>query len=189
MIAITTNTAFARALLDPALPSPPGITSHSGPPQKRFDVYRNNVVMSLIDALRSRFPAVERIVGEEFFGACARVHATLNPPRSRLMMHYGDEFPAFLATFKPAADMPYLPDVARIEAARTRAYHAADAAGITPADIAALDPQALSASRVTLHPSVQLVRSQYPAVTIWAMNAGEAELGPVDMDIAEDAAA
>ena len=57
--------SFAAALLDSDRPVPKGLTSHTASvPAKRFAVYRNNVVVSLIDALRRRFPAVERIVGE-----------------------------------------------------------------------------------------------------------------------------
>jgi hypothetical protein len=40
---------------------------------------------------------------------------------------------------------------------------------------------------VTLHPSVEIVRSPYPVVTIWAMNSGEAELTPIDDWRGEDA--
>ncbi len=178
---------FARALLDPALPPPEGLAAPRGAMRKRFDVYRNNVVVSLMNALHARFPAVERIVGEECFAAAARVFATLNPPRSKLMAVYGDDFPAFLSTFRPTAELAYLPDVARIEAARTCAYHAADANPLPPEAVTALSPDALFASQVRLHPSVEIVRSAHPAATIWAMNAGELDLGPIDFERREDA--
>src|SRR5947207_852911 len=73
----------------------------------------------------------------------------------------------------PAADVPSLADVARIEAARTRAYHAADAVPIEPARLQSIAPEALARMRVRLHPSAEIVRSAHPAVTIWAMNSGE----------------
>jgi hypothetical protein len=187
MITAVRQSEFARALLDPALPPPEGIAAPRDAKQRRFDVYRNNVVVSLMNALRARFPAVERIVGEECFAGAARVFATLNPPRSKLMAAYGDDFPAFLSTFRPAAALTYLPDVARIEAARTRAWHAADADPLSPDSIAALSPETLFASRISLHPSVEILRSAHPAVTIWAMNAGELALGPVDFKRRENA--
>ena len=115
--------SFAEALLDPERRVPDGVTSHTHPaPAKRFAVYRNNVVVSLIDALATRFPAAQRIVGEEFFRAMAGVFARAHPPRSPLMMTYGEDLPAFIETFAPAAELPYLADVARLEAARTRAF-------------------------------------------------------------------
>jgi hypothetical protein len=182
------QTDFARALLDPERPLPDAVTAHTGRhPQKRFAVYRNNVVVSLIDALRTRFPATERIVGADFFAAMARVFVTAHPPRSRILHTYGDDFGDFIAAFEPAAEVPYLADVARLEAARTRAYHAADAQPLGRDDFSGLDPNDVASLRLRPHPSLQVVRSHHPVVTIWAMNAGEMELGPVGDKGAEDA--
>lgn len=182
------SASFASALLDPDRPVPAEITSHTARhPEMRFAVYRNNVTVSLIEALRARFPATEAIVGADFFAAMARTFVRAQPPRSPLLMLYGDDFPAFVETFPSAAGLPWLADVARLEAARTRAYHAADASPLGPGDFSALDPDTLGATRVRLQPSAEIVRSRYPVVTIWAMNSGEAPLGPVDFGVAEDA--
>lgn len=181
------ESCFAQALLDPELVVPAGLTAHSGSTGLRFSVYRNNVIASLIGALETRFPAVRSIVGREFFAHCARLFVSNELPRTPLMMSYGDDFPAFLATLETSRDVPYLADVARIEAARTRAYHAADAPPLDPATLAALTPAALLAAKLDLHPSVEIVRSRYPALTIWAMNSGEAELTLLDLDAPEDA--
>jgi hypothetical protein len=179
---------FAGALLDPERAAPAGLVWSGGhAPTRRFNVYRNNVVVSLIASLQARFPAVEKIVGVEFFAACARTFVGRHPPRSKLMMTYGDDFPDFLAGFPPAAELPYLADVARIEVARTRAYHAADAEPFDPQELTSRPPEQLFAARLILHPSVQTIRSAFPVVTIWAMNSGEAELGPVDLERAEAA--
>jgi Putative DNA-binding domain len=183
-----TQDQFAAALLDAERAVPDTVTSHTEPaPHKRFAVYRNNVVMSLINALKVRFPATVRIVGEEFFAAMAQVFVTVQPPRSPILMFYGDDFPDFIAGFPPAADLPYLADVARIEAARTRAYHAADRAPIDAQVLQAVPLQALGALVLMLHPSVEIVRSPHPAVTLWAMNSGDAELAPIEDWRGEDA--
>lgn len=179
---------FAAALLDAEKPVPRSVTSHTlRTPAKRFGVYRNNVVAGLVNALRLRFSVVEKIVGKEFFAAMARVFAVAHPPQSPLLMLYGDTFAGFIATFEPTSDLPYLPDVARLEIARTRAYHAADAEPIDPAQLRGFDSQELYHIRVTLHPSAQILRSRHPIVTIWAMNSGEGELGPIDENDPEDA--
>lgn len=178
---------FARALLDPDRAIPEAVTSHTTRhPRKRFAVYRNNVVVGLVNALRAKFPATERIVGPDFFAAMSRVFVAVHPPRSKILHTYGEDFGDFIAAFEPAAELPYLADIARLEAARTRAYHAADAAPLGAEDFAALDPPQAATLRLTLHPSLQVVRSRHPVVTIWAMNAGEAELAPVNTDAPED---
>lgn len=179
---------FAGALLDADRPVPDAVTSHTArAPQKRFAVYRNNVVAGLIAALRAQFPACERIVGEEFFAAMARVYIATEPPRSPVLVIYGYGFPEFIGNFAPAADIPYLSGVARLETARTRAYHAADADALDPLRWQEADPGALSTARVALHPSVQILRSPHPIVTIWSMNSGEVPLASIEDWNGEDA--
>ena len=179
---------FAGALLDAGQPVPAALTSHTArTPTKRFAVYRNNIVFGLISALRTRFPVVERIVGEECFATMARDFVVKHPPLSPLLMFYGDAFAGFIATLAPLAELPYLPDVARLEAARTHAYHAADAAPLDPLALQRLDADALVAARIVLHPSAHVIRSPHPIVTIWAMNSGAAELRPIDGEGPEDA--
>ena len=179
---------FAQALLDPNKPIPQGIISPDAPnATRRFAVHRNNVVAGLVRAMEARFPAVERIVGEDFFVAMARAFVIERPPRSPLLATYGDEFADFVGAFEPAQELRYLADVARIEAARTRAYHAADATPVGASELAALDADALIALCVDVHPSLEIVRSEHPIVTIWAMNSGEQQLAPIETWSGEDA--
>lgn len=172
----------SAALLDARLPVPQGIVGPEGRecPQ-RFAVYRNNVVVALIEALEAGYPAVRRIVGEEFFREVARGYATTHPPLSPVMLEYGGSFPEFLENFEPAAGLAYLPDVARIERGWLEAYHAAEAPRLDPSMLAALDPSRAGAIRLTLHPSLRLVRSRYPALTIWRMNVADGVPGHVDL--------
>jgi hypothetical protein len=176
--------SFAQALLDPKAPIPEGIVA---PNAQRFAVHRNNVVSGLVKTLEARFPAVAKIVGQEFFVAMARAFVVKRPPRSPLLASFGDAFADFIAAFEPAGEVPYLPDVARIEAARSRAYHAADATPIRADEMAALDADVAASWRFDLHPSLEIVRSKHPVVTIWAMNRGERALAPIETWRAEDA--
>ncbi len=185
---IVQQAAFAAALLDPDAPLPPQAVAHHGqPPNRRFAVYRNNVIAGLIDALRAKFPATARIVGDEFFAAMARVYIARHLPRSKILHEYGDDFGAFIDTFEPATSLPYLGDVARLEDARIRAYHAADAVPLAPEFFQAIDPGDIGDMRCKLHPSFALIRSLHPVVTIWAMNAGEMPLRAIEDEGGEDA--
>lgn len=181
---------FAAALLDPALACPQGLVTWNGSdPAVRFNVYRNNVVSSLIDALADTFPVVQELVDEEFFRAMAARFVRQSPPRSRLLAHYGAGFPAFIDTFEPARSVPYLADVARLEIARVHAYHAADALPAARETIAhaLASGERLGALRVELHPCVSVLRSRHAIVSIWAAHQGEGELGDVDPGIGESA--
>ncbi|MDO9059465.1 MAG: DNA-binding domain-containing protein [Bradyrhizobium sp.] len=184
----TFQATFAEALLDAAPTLPPGIAARTAAiPARRFAVYRNNVMASLAAALARRYPVIERLVGDEFFAATARQFVMQHPPRSPLLVQFGDDFADFIAVFGPARELPYLADVARLEAARTRAYHAEDATPLGADSFAALDAEALGDIRLQLHPSAAILRSPFPIVTIWAMNSGETESRPIELGLGEDA--
>ena len=120
--------AFAAALLDPDHATPSAVAGPKGKAAtKRYNVYRNNVTVSLIDALADVFPATQRITGVDFFRAMARFHVRATPPTSPLLFEYGRDFPDFIERYEYAQPMPWLADVARIERAWLDAYHAADA--------------------------------------------------------------
>lgn len=166
-----TQSAFRAALTDAGLPVPPGLTDGRGQAAgRRYGVYRNNVAVGLSDALEQAFPVIRTLVGDAFFRAMAGVFVRAHPPKSPLMMFYGDAFPGFLAGFPPVAHLPYLPDVARLERALRTSYHAADAAPVAPEVLLALTPEALERARLTLAPAVQVIGSAFPVLTIWQAN-------------------
>ena len=184
------QTTFAAALLDPERPCPPGLSTWNGSnPARRFAVYRNNVLVSLIDALADSFPVTQQLVGEEFFRAMARIYAGAHPPTSAIMATYGTDFPDFVAAFPPAAGLPYLADVARLEMLRVAAYHAADMAPLSAARIGEMlaDEVALPGCRVSLHPSLGILRSPHAVVSLWAAHQGLGELASVVPERAEAA--
>jgi hypothetical protein len=163
------QTEFRTALLDPDRTVPAGLTDPQGRPAgRRFSVYRNNVAVSLTEAMRTAFPVVEKLVGEDFFTAMAGIFLRAHPPTSPLLMFYGQEMPDFLVAFEPVAHLGYLPDVARLELALRESYHAADA---TPADLSVVTPDALMAAHLVFAPPIRLIRSDWPLYGIWASNA------------------
>lgn len=179
---------FAERLINRALPLPSGVKSWtSETPERRFNVYRNNMRGALVEALAVRFPAVLRLVGEEFFQVMARDYAVGNLPRSPVLIGYGRDFPTFIEGFAPAASLPYLADVARLESAHWEAYHSADITPLPPNAFAGIDPAKLGDVRITFLPSVAVIPSTHPIVSIWRTNVADAEIMPVDLTQPEDA--
>lgn len=163
--------AFVAALMDPARPVPEGIVDPDGAPTpKRFAVYRNNVAVSLSDALEAAFPVVRRMIGSTNFHNIAGLFLRRHPPASPLMMFYGAAFPDFLASFPPVAKYPYLPDMARLELALRSAYHAADSAPLGPDALAAIPPEALAEARLALAPATQVLISDWPIHGLYRFN-------------------
>ncbi|MDO8881618.1 MAG: DNA-binding domain-containing protein [Pseudotabrizicola sp.] len=181
-----TQAQFFDALLTPEAAPPPGLVDPLGRvAPRRFDVYRNNVAISLVRALEDGFPVVRRLVGEAFFAAMALVHLRAHPPKGPLLVTYGAEFPGFLERFPPVAHLGYLPDVARLEVVLRESYHAADALPVGSDDLAALSASQILTSRMRLAPSLRLLRSDWPVCTIWR---AQTEGGPAPVMQAEDVA-
>ena len=162
---------FAQAILNPDLPVPEGLRNPEGAPAgKRFSVYRNNVAVSLSEALEVTFPVIRKLVGDEFFKAMAGVFLRQHQPDSPVLMFYGAEMPAFLEGFQPVTHLGYLPDVARIELALCRSYHAADTSQLDPTALQTIAPDDLLKINLHLAPSVHLIRSKWPAGSIFHAN-------------------
>ncbi|MCO8314036.1 HvfC/BufC N-terminal domain-containing protein [Pseudomonas mandelii] len=187
---MSTQAAFAAALLDPQRSCPVGLFSANGAdPASRFAVYRNNVQSSLINALADSYPVVSQLVGDEFFRAMAGLYVRSYPPQSPLINDYGKDFAEFIDNFEPAARVPYLADVARLERLRVQAYHAADAQPLSHDQIAAAlsHPQALGELTVEFHPSLNLLTSAFSVVSIWAAHQQDATLAGIDLDHRQNA--
>ena len=174
---------FAEALLAPDLACPDGLFSSNGAdPASRFVVYRNNVHSSLINALATAYPVTLQLVGEKFFRAMAGLFVQVCPPTNPLISEYGSAFAAFIQDFEPAASVPYLADVARLERLRVRAYHAADTPPMDQQTVLqALQGQTdLGTLRLQLHPSLATLTSAYAVVAIWAAHQTEGGLATLN---------
>jgi hypothetical protein len=181
------TTCFCAGLLDPDRETPSIVSGPRGKAGiKRYNVYRNNVTVSLIDALVAVFPAVQRITGVEFFRAMARSHIRETPPDSPLLFEYGRDFPSFIERYEHAQDMPWLADTARIERAWLDAYHAADADPLPPTHLS-VPPDRLADLTFVAHPATRLVSSRYAALTIFAANRSAEPVTEINAAVREDA--
>jgi hypothetical protein len=178
--------AFASSLLDAEKSGPDFLTSFSGNTDpRRYAVYKNNVTVSLIRAMESNFPAIQKLVGDEFFSALARLFVERHPPRSRILSRYGAAFPEFLDAFEPLAEYPYLGDVARLEQYWREAFHEADADPVSTEQLATVAPEDVAALRFTAHPAARLLHSRYAAGSILAANRQVADYPPFDPAMSE----
>ena len=147
---------FARALREDA--------------DARIGVYRSNVVASYRNALAATYPVVKALTGTPFFDAAVDAFTQVHPPSGGDLNVYGGELASFLAAYPHARDLPYLPDVARLEWAIDECARAADAVG-TPAGLltrlAAATGDDVASLRFLLDPSCRLIESRYPVMRIW----------------------
>lgn len=136
-------------------------------PADRLGIYRNNAAITLVGALRIAYPAVEKLVGAEFFEGAARIFIERHPPRTAYLNDYGAEFADFLGAFPAVAELPYLPEVASLEWAVSAALNVPDVPALEPAALADLGASEHDRVRFVPHPSVRLLSVHYPADIIW----------------------
>jgi hypothetical protein len=148
----------------------------------RLDIYRNTFVANATRALRLTYPAVHKLVGNDFFEGAAVEFVAQHPPRSACFDDYGEPFATFLAAFPPARSLAYLADVARLEWAVSRAIHADDVEPLDLARLAALSPEDQARVSFVPHPSVSLMSLATPADAIWraVLACDDAALAAVD---------
>lgn len=161
------DTVSDRLLGDPALDV-----------QGRLAVYQGSVRGALSRALTQVYPVLQRLVGARFFDAMAGRYLAAHPSTSPDLHDFGGQLAPFLASFAPAAALPYLPDVARLEWAWHRVFHAADPDPGLPAGFGDRDEDALAALPLALSPALRLVHSDYPVDQIWRANQPEQEEPP-----------
>jgi hypothetical protein len=161
---------FARALFA-APDSDAPLRFHEIAAQPGFAVYRNTVMKGCIDALQANYPSVHAIVGEEWFRAAAAIYVRGHPPRTPTLLEYGEDFEAFIIGFEPAAALPYLAPVARLDRYWTEAHIARDEAPLAPGVLAGLHAEALASCRLSPHASARWAYfGGVPAATIWRCN-------------------
>ena len=175
---------FAAALFDERPEMSARVRAGRFPAAQHLQVYRNNVVESLTGALRAVYPVVEKLVGDGFFRYAVHEYLRAHRPRSGNLHDFGDAFAGFLAGFAPAAQLPYLPDVARLEWAWHQAFHAADAPAFDLARLGAVPAGQHSSLRFVLHPSARLLESDFPIVRIFEINQDGYD-GDARVDLAE----
>ncbi|NOE33289.1 MULTISPECIES: DNA-binding domain-containing protein [unclassified Ruegeria] len=161
---------FRAAMMDASTPVPDGLLdAEAQPAGRRFSVYRNNVAVSLTEAMHQAFPVITKLLGPQNMDGLAGIFLRQHPPSSPLMMFYGEAFPGFLAGMQQLAHLGYLPDIARLELALRRSYHAADSQP-APADALAVDPEQVMQARLQFAPAMHVIRSDWPIHSIWRFN-------------------
>lgn len=140
-----------------------------------FNIYKGSITASLNRALREIYPVCNRLTGDNFFNAMGKEYMRNTTSRSADLANYGEDFQNFIASFKHTENLTYLPDVANLEWAWHRAFHAADESSI---DLAALGkvPEADKPHIVFYLPaSASLIASEFPIHHIWQVNQSDFE--------------
>ena len=167
---------FATAAFDVSTPGPVTMRSgRRGGGGNRFEIYRRKIADGLAETLSAYYPVTQRLIGPEPFVSIARLYSLRHPPRSAVMIEYGNAFPDFIRSLGSTPSIEYLADVAELEAAFGHAFHAADESPLSIDAFSRLSPDFLEDLVITFHPSFALVASRFPVVSIWEAHRSDSD--------------
>lgn len=174
------------SLKDSKAPCPSQVEQQGSDAQsRRFNIYRNNRAVSLIENLKATFPAVHKLVGDAYFTAVAQSFINEHPPQSPVMAEYGDGFGEFIRQSPNAKSIPYVADLASLEWSRLQSYHSADAEVLTLDILTSVDPSDYESLAFNMHPSLFLLSSHWPVGSLWSeiISPADAETDKPDIDM------
>lgn len=137
---------------------------------QRFNIYRNNFLISLIDTLAAVYPVVEQLIGRECFKVVAEEYLRAYPSYSGNLQEFGHAFPNYLDQCPTVSMLPYLAGVARLEWSYHVVFHVPDPLIIEPHKLCRSTIDDFPLLRFSLGPACRLVTSLYPIFQIWRTN-------------------
>jgi uncharacterized protein (UPF0276 family) len=177
---------FAAAVLAPVCMAEVAADLRVADVAARMAVYRGNLLGSWHKALANAYPVVGQLVGDEFLAALAAEYGAAHPPADGDLNEFGAHFAAFLQTFPHVADLPYLPDMARLEWLLHRAHYAPDLPALDAIAFAALTPEQFAATRLVPHPATQAFASRFAVVPLWLAHQPSSGVAFPSIDLPSD---
>ncbi len=146
------------------------VSANGIPGARRIQVYRNNRLSSLTEALLACYPAVARLVGTEFFDHAARGYIQSTPLRCANLHYFGQGFADYLQRGSELTAWPFVPGIARLEWACQEVLHAQVSPPLNLTRLRRVPERAYPGLRLNLNAATRLLRSNYPLLRIWQVN-------------------
>ncbi len=145
------------------------------PGVERLAVYAGGYLARVEEALAEAYPAVRQVLGPSVFTELAQAYAAQVPSHDYNLSLIGRHLSVFFATWSRTCELPFLPDLARLEWAVSEAFHAFEELPLAIETLAGQPVEAWDHLRLVFQPSVQCVTSAWPILDIW-----EARTRPVE---------
>jgi hypothetical protein len=143
------------------------LTTDAATARVRLGAYVGGYPARLEEALAEAFPALRHVLGADAFGDLVARYLPHVPAGIYNLNDVGANLPAYLEADALAGAMPFAPDLARLELAVQRAFHATLAPAFDRAPLAAWTPADWERAIVRFQPGVAVVRSPWPIHDAW----------------------
>lgn len=138
------------------------------PGAEQVAVYADGYRARIREALEEAYPAVRHILGAQtFFEEVAAAYAARYPSRDYNLSFAGRHLPECLVTAPVTRQLPFLPDLARLEWAVCQAFHAFLQPPRDLQRLTGLEPSAWDRVQFLFQPSVAVVASAWPILDLW----------------------
>ena len=137
-------------------------------PQQRIDVYVDAYVLRLAEALRTNYPALHQLLGDNEFDRMACHYLAAHPSSHTSIRWFGQHLSTFLRTESPYANIPSIAELAEFEWALRHTIDAADAALITLEKLQAIEPESWATLTFSLHPALSILLFEWNSPQIWS---------------------
>ena len=164
---------LARIILDPGavetgtIDASDTLAHDAATARVRLGAYSGGYPARLEEALAETFPALRRLLGDETFADMVARYLPAVPAGIYNLNDVGAPLPAWLASDALARTVPLAADLARLELAVQRAFHATLLPPFDPTPLAAWGADDWDRAVVRFQAGVALVRSAWPVGDVW----------------------
>ena len=151
----------------PELPPPLLAPQRGTPGVERLAVYAEGYVVRMREALSEVYEAIAHLLDAAAFQRLAFDYARAHPSREYNLSFAGRHLPDFLPRWPTTADLPFLPDLARLEWAVCDAFHAFEQPPLEAARLSSLTLEEWASVQLRFQPSVRVVSSAWPILDLW----------------------
>jgi hypothetical protein len=137
-------------------------------PQQRIAVYVDAYVLRLAEALRTNYPALHQLLGDNEFDRMACRYLAVHPSSHASIRWFGQHLSKFLGMEPPYANIPSIAELAEFEWALRHTIDAADAALITLDRLQAIEPESWATLTFSLHPALSILHFEWNSPQIWS---------------------
>lgn len=144
------------------------------PASRALEVYREDYLVRMSEALRNTYRSVHSVLGDEDFFSAALEYLKKHPSTFSDLDEYGEGFETFLQTHPLTGGYPFLPELAHFEWTFRLVFHSRECQGLGALELG----QALTdeTMKIVLSPSVFALAYNYSVESIYSSGDEETEL-------------
>jgi hypothetical protein len=163
-------------------PSAVALNPQRGAPgADRLAVYAEGYLVRTEAALADVYETVRHLLGRAAFCRLAQAYVRVHPSREPNITFVGRAFPEWLAAQPSSTELPFLPDLARLEWLVCEAVHAPERAPLRLDALAGLSPAEWERARFAVQPSIGQLASAWPILDLWQARTQPREAINVDL--------